>query len=581
MDSRRSLHYILLSFVVFCATPCLGDGFSEPVTHNEIHFTKFQTDELHQEPIASPDGRLIAYMHVEEQDLGRRRLWVMGRDGQDPRPLVVEPRHHFQAYPKWSPDGEHIAYTSNLGGETGIWTVPIAGGPPQKLTERHLGKGAFSCAAAWSPDSQSLVVNASGSEKDQLLKYPLNGGLPDTLYQAKSIGFPAWAPDAERILFDGEPHPNGSFWSLDLAAGALQPFNSAGIKGIYPALSPDGTWLAFQAASHIYLVPAAGGTPIQVTDESLARGAITVAWDYDSQALLYSAFPLEMPGFRAHLAIVDTTGENFTILADVSDSGNAPWQPPSWSPDERLIAFTSTGEDTTIAIANTEGGEVRHLTKGSGQTFSLDGMEIAFAHEEALWATNLAGEDPYPITLALPGGINYPQWSPDGEWISFRASQTLWKVSSYGGEPVPLLQDQDQAWPVGWSADSNSFYYITPRTETAAQSSTWGGIWKISTATPGGEDYVTTNVGWWTDISPDGTFLSAGGLGAKFGLRIHHLETGGTKILRFDKAPNHQVISTSISPSGTRVAFYLERPWFTRTWRADVGNITKRPVSFP
>ena len=105
MNSIRRLYFALLSLLIFGATPSLGDGFSESLTHNEIHFTQLQTDELHQEPIASPDGRLIAYMHIEERDLGRRRLWVMGRDGKEARPLIVESRPHIQSYPKWSPDG--------------------------------------------------------------------------------------------------------------------------------------------------------------------------------------------------------------------------------------------------------------------------------------------------------------------------------------------------------------------------------------------------------------------------------------------------------------------------------------------
>ena len=154
------------------SNPILGDGFSESITQNEIHFTEFQTDELHQEPIASPDGKLVAYIHVDEREHGKRRLWVMDRDGGDARRLIGDPRPHQQAYPKWSPDNQYIAFSSNLGGETSIWIVHVEQGKVKKITDRHLGD-VFFVNAAWSPDSRSLVANMTGAETDQLLEYPI------------------------------------------------------------------------------------------------------------------------------------------------------------------------------------------------------------------------------------------------------------------------------------------------------------------------------------------------------------------------------------------------------------------------
>ena len=584
MNSVRCQYFALLSLLIFGATPSLGDGFSESLTHNEIHFTQWQTDELHQEPITSPDGRLIGYMHIEERDPGKRRLWVMGRDGKDARPLVVEPRSHMQAYPKWSPDGQHIAFTSDLGGETSIWTVRVADGTLKKITDHHLGTDVFGCAATWSPDSQTLVVNAADNNNAQLLKYSIAGGLPDTLFEARSIAFPAWSPSGDRIVFNGATHERGNFWYMTVSDRTVHPLDAAGRSGHYLAWSPAGDWLAFQsdgAKPHIILLPAEGGQPIQVTDTTLVSAARTVAWDYDGKSLLYSAHPRNN-GFSGYLAMVDTSGSNFVVLADVNHTVNVAWQwPPCWTPNEDFLAFTPSGEDSTIAIVSTKGGAKRVLAKGTGQAFSPDGTEIAFVHERAIWATDLRDIDPYPITLAFPDEVSNLEWSPDGEWIIFRKRNTLWKVSSYGGESTPLFEDRSLAFTVGWSTNSQSFYYVTPRTAGGESVEGWGGIWRVSTVAPSAGEYVKDNIGWSTDISSDESFLASGDLMAKNGLRLYRFATGQTKTIRFHQKPDYSVASTSISPSGTRVAFYLVREWFLSTWRADVSNLIGQPVGFP
>ena len=587
MNSARRF-FVTLSIGLLSSNPILGGGFSESITQNEIHFTEFQTDELHQEPIASPDGKLVAYIHVEDRDHGKRRLWVMDRDGGDARRLIGDPRPHQQAYPKWSPDNQYIAFSSNLGGETSIWIVHVEQGKLTKITDRHLGD-VFFVNAAWSPDSRSLVANMTGAETDQLLEYPIAGGKPDTLLETREIVFPTWSPDGRQIVFCGSTHENGNLWTFSVSDKSVVPLDSGGIIGFYLSWSPNGEWLAFQAdpGPHIYVMPAKGGQPLQVTDRSLVSGARTVAWDYDGKSLLYSGHPRGSAGMQPHLAIVDTTGENFQILANLSGEEGLSmitlWgQQPSWSPDERFIAFTSFDEDTTIAIVETERRTIRKLTKGRGQFFSPGGTEIAFLHEGALWTTDLDEIDPYPITLALPGSPMFPEWSPDDEWIVFRNRETLWKVSPYGGEPTLLLEDDRFAVGVGFTNNSQSYHYFSRRNEGTEDTpgSGFGGVWRANIV-DGSSEYVTQNVGWFTDISHDSSFLTAGGLSATFGLKIHRLTDGTSKTIRFDETPRHQVVSTSISPSGTRVAFYLVSELFLATWRADVSNLVSRAMNLP
>ncbi len=113
--------FLSTSVVLLFDSPCLADGFSDPVDHDNVRFSQYQTEELHQEPVLSPDGNTLAYIHVEDENITKRRLWVMDADGGNQRPLIVDPVPHIQAYPRWSPDGRYIAYVSDHGGDgTGL-----------------------------------------------------------------------------------------------------------------------------------------------------------------------------------------------------------------------------------------------------------------------------------------------------------------------------------------------------------------------------------------------------------------------------------------------------------------------------
>ena len=104
-----------------------ADQFSDPIEKEQTVFRRFETERFDQEPILSPDGSQIAFIHVQGRDILRRRLWIMDRDGGNARPLTNDPEPHFEAYPRWSPDGRYISYTSNLGGDNNTSSDPRSG----------------------------------------------------------------------------------------------------------------------------------------------------------------------------------------------------------------------------------------------------------------------------------------------------------------------------------------------------------------------------------------------------------------------------------------------------------------------
>jgi hypothetical protein len=83
-------------------------------------------------PDFSPDGRRMVYASY----LGRawHQLWVMPAQGGDAFPLTYGEFDNIN--PRWSPDGQKVAFVSNRGGNTSLWIQQIPGGEQRELIAR-------------------------------------------------------------------------------------------------------------------------------------------------------------------------------------------------------------------------------------------------------------------------------------------------------------------------------------------------------------------------------------------------------------------------------------------------------------
>src|SRR5207237_87100 len=80
-------------------------------------------------PTFSPDGKRIVYASYVGQPW--HQLWVMPAQGGDAFPLSYGEFDNIN--PRWSPNGETIAYISNRGGNTSLWLQQVSGGSQQPL----------------------------------------------------------------------------------------------------------------------------------------------------------------------------------------------------------------------------------------------------------------------------------------------------------------------------------------------------------------------------------------------------------------------------------------------------------------
>jgi Tol biopolymer transport system component len=244
---------------------------------------------------------------------------------------------------------------------------------------------------------------------------------------------------------------------LDRARSFSQPLltekKSGGQIFLAPSLSPDGSRIAFLSNGNekkaelfidLWLADARTGKRIKRLVES------TTNPNFEELRLLYSQSAFSNDG-RSLAFTAQREGKDVMYIIDVASASvkrrvdlpsvDAIWS-PTWSPDDRQIAFSGThGGITDLYIVDTDGKNLRQLTNdqyGDLQpAWSPDGNRIAFATDRgpetdlsilkfSKW--RIAVMDIKTGTIdVLPnqGGLNLnPVWSPDGRQLAFVSDRT-------------------------------------------------------------------------------------------------------------------------------------------------------------
>src|SRR5215831_2348969 len=106
------------------------------------------------DPQVSPKGDQVAFTITDVDKVANKSLtqiYLVPLSGGEPRQLTND--EHSSATPRWSPDGEKLAFVSARDGDDQIWTIDISSGALKKVTSLSTGAG----DPVWSPDGKWLA----------------------------------------------------------------------------------------------------------------------------------------------------------------------------------------------------------------------------------------------------------------------------------------------------------------------------------------------------------------------------------------------------------------------------------------
>ena len=281
------------------------------------------------EPAVSPDGRWVAYT-VTEPDLAAYRkrtdLWLVSATGGEPRRVSADSLGGRSA--RWSPDGRALAYVTTRGGTPQLWIYEPATGARRQLTSLSTGAD----GPVWAPV----------------------GGLIAFVSQV----YPACADDAcnQRRAAEDEARPSRARIYDQLLYRHWNAWS-------------DGT------RSHLFVVPAAGGTPRDLlagkdydTPVPPFGGTADYAWSADGSRLAFTTKVGRDQAWTTNsdiYVVAAAGGEPVNLTADMPGAESA----PAYSPDGRWLAFLSQAtagyesDRFRLMVKDLASGAVRELPK--------------------------------------------------------------------------------------------------------------------------------------------------------------------------------------------------------------------------
>ncbi|QOJ03691.1 MAG: PDZ domain-containing protein [Planctomycetia bacterium] len=399
-----------------------------------------------------PHGGMLRYPDVSRDKIAfvyANDIWVVSREGGMAAPLASPPG--TELFPRFSPDGAHIAFVGNYDGNRDLYVVPVEGGPPKRIT--HHPDGETMCD--WVPAAHAGLV-AEGATGDRLLFY--TNGLAGLRRQMQ-------------------------LFTVD-AAGGL-PVKLPVPYGATAAISADGEWLAYTPHTTDFRTwkRYRGGmaTDIWLFNLKTKQSKQMTTWEgTDTQPMWQGQIVYYLsdagPEHRQNIWSYDTTNgrtQQHTHYKDfdIKWASNGPGANGEgeivFQVGAELRLFNLGAKSDKVVSVTIPGDRPKLRPRRVDVAGNMPALDISATGKRAvveargdIWT--LPAEHGSPRNLTRSSGVfdRDPMWSPDGKWIAYFSDATgeyeLYRRSAdEKGEPEQLTRGSKTFYYTPtWSPDS-------------------------------------------------------------------------------------------------------------------------------
>jgi len=460
----------------------------------------------------SPDGETIVFDLLGD-------IYTMPISGGKATQLTSDIA--WQMQPRFSPDGKHIAFTSDQGGGDNIWLMDVNGENQTAVTDETFR---LLNSPAWSPDGDYIVARKHFTATRSLgagevWLYHKAGGkgvqLTKRADDQKDLGEPMFSPDGRYVYFSHDATPGKTFhYSKDSVAGIykIKRFDRqtgeietiiSGMGGaIRPTPSPDGKKLAyikrddFQTSLYVYDLTSGKHTKLydkleRDMQETWAIHGVypTIAWTPDNDELVFWAggkinkLDVEDKSVENIAFNVDTNKKIQTAVRFIQDIDSEDFdikmlRNVQVSPDGETAIFEALGH---IYKRDLESGKVKRLTRQDDHfelfpQYSRDGKKIVYVtwddNEQGSVRVVSARSGRGESITQEPGKYVEPTFSPDGKTVVYRKASGggilnpdwslhpgIYAVSAKGGEAELITKSGYQPQ---FGATSDRIFLMSP-----------------------------------------------------------------------------------------------------------------------
>ena len=438
-------------------------------------------------PVAAEPIKFARYPHVAHGKIVfsyHGDIWIANQDGSNPTRLTAHVGR--DTFPRLSPDGRLVAFTSNRFGNDDVFVIPVTGGEPRQLTFNTTGD----VVQNWTPDGKGIIFSTQRAVSpwlSPLYIVSVEGGLPRSM-DMDTANTGMIKQDGSTVAFTrkggaywrkgNKGNRTDDIWVQEVSSKKITRLTDldrkqfrSWVHDTYPMWGADGQiYFASERDEifNIWRVAPTGGAPAQVTRHrqdgiqfpSISPDGRVIAYENE-----FELWTLDVPSGTPKRVTIDMAFDpKDNLITWVNTRNKAEGFSPS--PDGDYVAVDFHGE-IFIVPTEAEVGEKAQVSSSSrrdeGESFSPDGKLVAYLSDESgeqeVWVFDRAAGTRKKVS-AQASFKESVTWSPDSKHLAYVGANRLFLVDADGTNSTEIAHNQAGGYQVsGFSPDGKWLVY--------------------------------------------------------------------------------------------------------------------------